>query len=80
MRTIGRRWPKEAPRGDFQATCAYCGATWRRSSLRRDEAGLLRCPDEGPGAPAVQLDRENQERAARRVEVRPMDDSDRNKL
>lgn len=54
-RTIGKRWPKTAPRGDYQAACDYCNVMWRRSQLRRDGAGLLVCPDEGDGRDAVTL-------------------------
>ena len=46
-RTIGRHWPKDAPRGDFAATCDDCGVRYRFSQLRRMPSGLLRC--EGPG-------------------------------
>ncbi len=47
--TIGRHWPRSAPKGDYQAICGHCGAAWRRSQLFRDGAGLLTCPDEGEG-------------------------------
>jgi hypothetical protein len=58
-RTIGKRWPRSAPRGDIQSMCDYCGVMWRRSQLRRDGAGLLVCPDEGDGRDSVTLDRLN---------------------
>lgn len=61
MRTIGRHWPKDAPRGDYQCRCDYCGVTWRRSQLRRDAAGLLACPDDSPGLDVVTLSRGNLE-------------------
>jgi hypothetical protein len=57
MHTVGSRWPRSAPRGDYQARCDYCGVHWRRSQLRRDGAGLLSCPDEGPGLTSVELAR-----------------------
>lgn len=66
MATIGRHWPKSAPRGDTQAICAYCGVRWRRSELRLDEAGNLYCPDEGSGKDVVALSRENAARARKR--------------
>lgn len=36
--------------------CDHCGVMWRRSQLRRDAAGSLTCPDEGPGLSGVALD------------------------
>lgn len=65
-RTIGKRWPRNAPRGDIQSMCDYCGVMWRRSQLRRDGAGLLVCPDEGTGRDTVTLDKLNAA-GARRV-------------
>jgi photosystem II stability/assembly factor-like uncharacterized protein len=65
MLTIGRRWPTKKPNGDYQAHCDYCGAMWRRSQLRIDGAGLLACPDEGPGADSVTLDKINAANATR---------------
>jgi hypothetical protein len=35
--------------------CAYCGAQWRASQLKKDRAGNLYCPDEGDGLDAVAL-------------------------
>lgn len=58
MRTIGRRWPKRAPKGDFVAMCDYCGANWRRSQLIKDRAGYLVCPDDQGGRDAVTLSEE----------------------
>ena len=43
MRTIGRRWPSNAPRGDYPALCDICGVKWRRSQLERMPCGLLAC-------------------------------------
>lgn len=57
--TIGRRWPASAPRGDHSAMCDYCGVTWRRSLLKRDDDGNLYCPQEGSGRAASTLDRLN---------------------
>lgn len=61
MITIGRHWT--AARGDRQARCDYCGIFWLRSQLTMDEAGLMRCPDEGDGADMVECSRENAEGA-----------------
>jgi hypothetical protein len=47
--TVGRKWPRSAPKGDYQAICGYCGAIWRRSQLVRDMGGILVCPDEAEG-------------------------------
>ena len=55
MRTIGRRWPRKAPKGDYVAMCDYCGVNWRRSKLIRDRAGYLVCPDDRGGRDAVTL-------------------------
>ncbi len=46
MRTIGRRWPRDAPRGDYPALCQICGVKWRRSQLTIGAGGLLVCPDD----------------------------------
>jgi hypothetical protein len=71
VRTVGKRWPATAPRGDHQALCDYCGVQWRRSRLRRDADGLLRCPDEGAGRAEGELNAANA-RDARHVDrVRP---------
>lgn len=59
MRTIGRHWPRDAPRGDYEAKCSYCGVLYRRSQLVRDGAGLLVCPEEGPGLDVVTLTQES---------------------
>lgn len=55
MRTIGRRVPKDRPRGDYTCMCSYCGVMWYRSKLRKDRAGNLACPNEGSGRDAVTL-------------------------
>ncbi len=59
MRTIKRQWPSNAPRGDIQVICDYCGIQWRRSQLRRDRSGLLACPDDVRGRDSVTLDEGN---------------------
>lgn len=59
MRTIGRKHPANAPRGDHQAMCSYCGVQWYRSQLRRDMEGNLVCPDEGDGASRMELSEAN---------------------
>lgn len=43
MKTIGRKWPRNAPRGDHPWLCDYCGARWRRSTLTRQQSGYLAC-------------------------------------
>lgn len=58
MRTIGTR-AGEAHRGDFVATCAYCGAAWYRSALKRNAAGQLICPDDQHIRDPVTLSRLN---------------------
>lgn len=74
MRTIGKRWPSSAPRGDYQAECSYCGVRWLRSLLRRDRSGNLTCPDEGRGRDAVHLSELNAHHASRPGSpVRPYD-------
>ncbi len=77
MRTIGRHWPSSAPRGDYPAYCDYCGVKWRRSLLKRDAAGLFRCPDEGNGRDAVTLAQleagHSQAKATRSLPVRVPD-------
>lgn len=64
-RTIGKRWPGTAPKGDYQAMCDYCGVMWRRSQLKRDRGGKLTCPDEGEGRDAVALAEAEAEAAKR---------------
>jgi len=44
MRTIGRRRPRSAPRGDIPWLCDYCGCKFWRSQLRRQPSGYLACP------------------------------------
>jgi len=66
MRTIGRKWPKRRLDGDFTAMCDYCGVHWRFFQMRRDRAGYLVCPDEGPGLDALSLSEANARGAHRR--------------
>lgn len=47
MRTIGRHWPKSAPRGDYSATCDLCGFAYRRTQLVQMPGGTLRCSGSG---------------------------------
>lgn len=42
-RTIGKHWPKNAPKGDYQALCAVCGYHYRRSQLVKRMDGKLVC-------------------------------------
>lgn len=63
MRTIGHKH-QGVGRGDFAARCSYCGTYWLRSSLRRDAAGLLYCPQEGTGLDSVALSEAISEAAA----------------
>lgn len=67
MRTISHRWPKTAPRGDYPAYCDFCGTKWRRSELRTDSDGKLRCPHEGDGMSRTDCNRANAQ--ARREEA-----------
>lgn len=64
MRTIGHHWPTSGPKGDYVATCDYCGVAWRRSQLRKMRDGNLACPDEGPGRDALTLSEGNARGAA----------------
>ena len=59
MLTMPRRYPFPAPRGERREYCSYCGILWYRSSLRRDAAGFLACPDDQGGRDTVTLDRLN---------------------
>jgi hypothetical protein len=67
MSHIPRKYPFPAPAGEYQTECAYCGITWYRSELRRDEAGQLVCPDDIEGRSAAALDRLNQQAVAEAV-------------
>lgn len=72
MRTIGRHWPTTTANGDRPARCDYCGAMWPLSKLVRDQANLLRCPQEGPGPDAVELSKAQLSNTpVRRRHVRP---------
>lgn len=55
MRTIGRRWPKSAPRGDAPGRCSYCSVLWRRSLLVKDRSGAYACPQCKDGRDVVTL-------------------------
>jgi len=55
MQTIGRRHPRDAPKGEYVSRCDYCGTLWHRSKLKKDGAGLYYCPQEGDGLDAVTL-------------------------
>src|SRR5687767_6446547 len=65
-RTIGKKWPKSAPRGDAPAVCDYCSAVWRRSQLVRDRAGRLACPWDAKGRDEATLSFLNAQGAAHR--------------
>ena len=65
MPTITRHRPKSSPVGDYQAMCSYCGVTYLRSELWKDESGKLVCRDEGNGRSDVALSRELAQDAAR---------------
>jgi hypothetical protein len=65
MRTMSRKYPFPAPRGERRYVCDYCGMTWYMSQLRRDAAGFYACPDDQSGRDTVTLNRQN---AAGRVE------------
>lgn len=69
-RTIGRRYPKNAPLGDYETVCDYCGACYYRSQLNGpDGKGLLYCDDEGHGRDEATLNRINAESMARRTKI-----------
>ena len=42
MRTIGKRYSKSRPKGDYPAVDDYTGAVYYRSDMERDMAGNLR--------------------------------------
>lgn len=71
MSHIPRQYNFPAPRGEYQTECAYCGITWYRSDLRRDESGLLACPDDQEGRCTAELDRLNAEAAAQAIAELP---------
>jgi hypothetical protein len=50
-------------KGDYAEKCAYCGAKWFRSELKRDGSGKLYCPDEGDGLDTVTLGKIQQQNA-----------------
>lgn len=64
MRTMPRKYPSPAPRGEHRRLCDYCGILWYASDLRRDAAGLYACPDDQSGRDVVTLARANQADAA----------------
>ena len=64
MQTIGKH-AGEAHRSDYVATCAYCGAAWYRSRLRRNAAGQLICPDDAHIRDPVTLSRLNAQRSSK---------------
>lgn len=48
MRTIGKHWPKDAPRGDYPAQCDVCGIPYQRSQLvKNGDDGMLACSGAG---------------------------------
>ncbi len=59
MRTIGRHFPRESPKNDFETLCGYCGVAYYRSQLRRDRAELLACKECGEGRDVVTLSEGN---------------------
>ncbi len=63
MKSIGKKWPSDAPRGDYKVTCQYCGQKFRRSQMQKDGAGRLSCPYDF-GADEVTLSLENAAAAA----------------
>lgn len=71
MITIGRKWPRSAPRGDAPRRCDYCGVPWRRSLLTKDAAGFYACPDDRKGRDVVTLSKLNAEAARRPQAVYP---------
>ena len=73
MRTIGKHWPKGAPKGDFQVLCDYCGTQFRRSVLRRDRGGLLACPSDF-GGDVVEISEANAAAAQRPLVIQSQRD------
>lgn len=59
MRTIGRHYPRNAPRNDFVANCDYCGVPYYRSRMLRDRSGYLACPRDRKGRDVVTLTEAN---------------------
>lgn len=59
MRTMPRRYPFPAPRGERRRMCDYCGIVWYQSQLRKDASGFYACPDDQAGRDTVTLDRAN---------------------
>jgi hypothetical protein len=64
MPTIGRHWPRSAPRGEYTALCDVCGVLYRRSQLIRKPGGGLACSgpgtlDDARGRDEVELSRAN---------------------
>jgi hypothetical protein len=71
MHTIGKHNTLQL--GDFAMECHYCQTLWPRSKLRRDAAGFLSCPDEGPGRDSVTLARLNAQGAASMPPIKARD-------
>ena len=71
MRTIGYRWPRNAPRGDFCVHCDYCGSRWRRSQCVRDRSGRLACPQDQGGRDERTLDELNVASGRERAKLPP---------
>lgn len=74
MRTLPRKWGQDGGGQDYPATCDYCGCPWPRSKLRRDGAGRLACPQEGPGLSTVELAKAEAEFLAQAGNWRNMSD------
>lgn len=63
MQSVRRKKPHNAPFGDYQALCAYCGVMWYRfaGGMGMDRSGQLSCKDcrDFEGRDAVSLTEEN---------------------
>lgn len=70
--TMPRRYQGPAPAGERRAECAYCGLTWYRSSMIRDPAGRLACPDDQDGRDEVTLARLNAEGGVHQPQPSPV--------
>lgn len=55
-RTIGRKWPRNYPKGSYKAVCSHCGVAWPSHMLMRETTGSWACPDDyRPGGDIASL-------------------------
>lgn len=74
-RPVGKRRPRNSPRGDSSALCDICGVLWYRSALVRKADGNLYCPDDVRGMDSVTLSEGNARDAVRIIRGRRTRDS-----